>query len=506
MKEKINYDAEFCGRVPLHQTNLIQPHGILLIVDKNDLTVLQVSENAQELFDLPVREIVGRPLSDFLEADQLKKFRERFDQRRQGKLPFSFQLPGGHYLGIIQPAANYFILELERKPLRTNEEDSFIAIYQELKYVMAAIEDAGTTEETCAIAVAELKKISGFDKVMIYRFDEDWNGDVIAEVKEEGMDSYLGLKFPASDIPKQARDLYKRTAYRLIPDAAYEPVRLYPVLNPQTNAFTDLSDSNLRSVAAVHLEYLRNMKVMASMSTRIMVDGQLWGLIACHHRQPYFLSFEMCSVFELLSNVVSAKIAAVQKQDAFHYRNELQTIYTKLVEEIYREENLPHSLRQHHQELLKLLNAEGLAVIMNDHIDTWGRVPRDEEIREMTLWLQTRQQGQVYHQPSLVSEFEGAEKYSEIGSGILALPIRPDKGNFILAFRPEVIKKVNWGGNPAEAIQFEADRKNYHPRHSFGLWQQTVKQTAQSWRTEEIEIAEQFRNFIVGYTLNRIYS
>src|SRR5439155_4932601 len=132
--------------------------------------------------------------------------------------------------------------------------------------------------------------------VMIYQFDNNWNGTVIAEAMEAGMDSYLGLKFPASDIPKQAREMYRKNPYRFIPDVDYQPVRLYPVLNPVSGGFTDLTDSNLRSVAGVHLEYLRNMQVMASMSTRIVKEDQLWGLISCHHRTAKYLSYQMCSL------------------------------------------------------------------------------------------------------------------------------------------------------------------------------------------------------------------
>lgn len=506
MNQKINYEAEFCGKVPLNQTNLIQPHGVLLIVDSKDFRIIQLSENAGDILGVDFKGVVSRSLFDFIEPSLAEKVKERFQVRFPGKLPFVFSFSTGDYLGSVQLSDALLIIEIEKEKRSDANSDSFLNIYQELRYAMTTVEASGTTREACIAAVEELKRISGFDKIMIYQFDPEWNGDVIAEVKEQGMDAYLGLKFPASDIPKQARELYKKTPYRLIPNVDYTPVRLYPVINPSTNAFTDLSFINLRSVAGVHLEYLKNMGVVASMSTRILVDGQLWGLIACHHRVPKYLSFEMCSVFELLSGVISAKISAVQKQDVFTYRSNMQNLYAGLLEDIYREENLNGSFESKKDELLRLLSADGIAFVTNHQIFSIGQTPDEFDIAELVIWLQSRETNKIYHNPHLVSVFEPSEKYSKIASGILVLPVQPDKGSYVVAFRPEVLQKLSWGGNPNEVMRFEADGKKYHPRNSFDQWQQTVKQTSIPWKPEEIEVAENFRNFVVEYTLNKIYN
>jgi len=506
MNVKINQDAEFCGKVPLHQTNLIQPHGVLLVVAREELTIIQASDNANRIFGIEARDLVQRSLREFISEAQAEQIHRRFDGSLSGQLPFSFSFSSGEYMASIQANQQYLVVEIERESRTDGQRDSFLQIYQELKYVMAAVDAAATTEETCNIAIRELRNFSGFDKIMIYKFDEDWNGDVIAEIKEPEMDAYLGLKFPASDIPRQARELYRKMPYRLIPDANYEPVRLYPVINPLTNSFTDLSNSNLRSVAGVHIEYLKNMGVVASMSTRILVDGQLWGLIACHHRSAKFLTFEMCSVFELLSNIISAKISAMQKEDVFGYRNRMQQVYAGLVEEVYREESLGLGLEKQQGRLLDLLKADGVTVVLNNRVNSFGETPADTDIEDLVLWLQSGYGQKMYHQPHLSSVYEPAEKYATVASGLLALPVQPDKGSYILAFRPEAVRKVNWSGNPNEAIRFEADRKNYHPRNSFQLWQQTVKENSVPWSPEELDVAEQFRNFVVEYTLNKVYN
>ena len=505
MNQKINYEAEFCGKVPLHQTNLIQPHGVLLIIDKKDFRILQASENAEPIFKVDAKELVTQSLLRFISKEQGEKLHERFAKQVDGKLPFNLQFPGGQHLALVQAAEQYLVMEIEKESRSIASSESFLSIYEELKFAMTAVEATSSVEETCQVAITELKRISQFDKIMIYKFDEEWNGDTIAEVKEEGMDAYLGLKFPSSDIPKQARELYRRTPYRLIPNIHYNPVRLFPVLNPLTNAFTDLSGSNLRSVAGVHLEYLQNMGVVASMSTRILVNNQLWGLIACHHRTAKYLSFELCSVFEILSNVISAKIASVENRDVFTFKEEKHSLHSKLVEEFYRDENMALSFTKSSNELMQLLSAEGIALTGNNRTEFFGNVPNQKEVEELTMWLRSGGAKSITHYPSLSAVFEPAEQYSNNASGLLALPIQPEKNTYILAFRPEAVRTVDWGGNPNDAVQFEPGKKNYHPRNSFRQWQQTVRQSAMPWRKEEIEVAEKLRGFIVEFALNKIY-
>lgn len=501
MTKARNFEAEFCGKVPLNQTNLIQPHGVMLVVKKDDLSILQASENADVIFAKPAAELVKDKLPSFLATDELAQLNDLFQGNVTGKLPFLFHVNNQSYLSSVEQQAQFYILEIEKAPHEAGKQTSFITIYQDVKLVMAAIEACATTEETCRTVAKELKKLSGFDKVMVYCFDKEWNGDVVAEEMEEGMESYLGLKFPASDIPKQARDIYKKSPFRLIPTTNYEGVRLYPIINPLTNAFTDLSNSSLRSVAAVHLEYLRNMNVDASMSTRILKDGELWGLIACHHRTPNYLSYEMCSVFELLSNVITAKIASMQNSDSFLYKSAKQEQQTKVVEGIL----LNGNMSDEKETLLQLLDADGVAIVGNQSVETAGTTPGRQEIEDLVFWLQANNITGIYQQTSLASVYEAAEAYTESGSGLLALPVENGNGDFVLAFRGEAVQKIDWGGNPNEAVQFESDGKKYHPRASFRTWQQTVRGTSQPWRKETLETAEGLRNFLIESRLNKKY-
>lgn len=298
--------------------------------------------------------------------------------------------------------------------------------------------------------------------------------------------------------------MYRKNAYRLIPNTDYKPVRLYPVLNPVTQGFTNLIDSNLRSVAAVHLEYLRNMQVMASMSTRIVKDGELWGLISCHHRTPKYLSYQVCSLFELLSNIISAKIASLQNQQVFHLQSQMLQLHAHIVEQLYKSKDLSSGIYQQQKSVLELLQANGLALVLNKEIQTIGTTPSIAEVEDLVFWLQTNGINKVQQITSLSGAYENAENYTAEASGLMVLPVQPDKGHYLLAFRPEAVRSVAWGGNPNEAITFEPGGKAYHPRNSFQLWQETVQKNAVPWKKEELEIAENFRNFVVEFTLNKL--
>jgi chemotaxis family two-component system sensor kinase Cph1 len=496
--QRTNYDSDFCGSLPIHLTNLIQPYGVLLVIEPVTYQIVQASENTEAVFSKQVQNVVQTYLEDHVNAPALESLKQKLGQDTQAKVPAVWEIGGKQFLVLVHRKEQYMLAEIDVRPLDPARQRSFVDVYQELKFVMSAIESAATIEEGCVFAARALKRISGFDKVMIYAFDAEWNGHVVAESAEPDMESYIGFTFPASDIPRQARQLYLKNPYRLIPDRESRPVKLYPVVNPIAHAFIDLSDCNLRSVTAVHLEYLKNMGVMASMSTRILYQDNLWGLIACHHKTPQYLSYEMCSVFEMLSGVISAKITSLQRQEAHAIKNSITSTYTHLVESIYKTGHLDSALLAEFG-VLKLFEATGAVVSRNGGFYTTGETPRREALEELLLWLHTRQLKRVFQTDSLSREYEHAREYSDIASGMLVIPINSARDQYLIVFRPERVHVINWGGNPADRIQFEKDEKNYHPRSSFKQWQEKVSGISPPWKSEELEIAESLRSFIYEY-------
>lgn len=491
------YDSDFCGNLPIHNINVVQPYGALIVADKEG-NICQVSENCAGLFGEALADIVNKPASKFFDLETLVKQKPGFPQ--------SVEVQNTGYQCIFHEYPDYYIIEINLDSRVNGTSASFVDVYHDLKASMEAIEECNTFQDMLQVAAKELKKASGFDKVMIYRFDENWNGHVLAEEREDDMESYLGLTFPASDVPKQARELYLRNPYRFIPDKNYQPVKLYPVINPITNSFLDMTDCNLRGVATVHLEYLTNMKVTASMSTRIIRDGRLWGLIACHHKTPMRMSFKVCTTFELLSGIISSRTSTIQSREIYDLNTHLSGIYTSLVEETYRSSDLVNSLLLNNN-VLELFNAGGIVISYNGNVTSQGNVPEANEVEDLILWLSSKTDDEaIYATDNLSDQYEHAAGFKDIASGLLAIEMDRKGDDFILVFRPEVKQVINWGGDPETRINFDADMKSYHPRSSFRNWQQEVAGVAEPWNNAEFGMAENLRDFIKAYLNGKNYS
>lgn len=501
MAQKKNYDSDFCGSLPLNQINVIQDYGFLLAVNAENLQVIQFSVNLTDLTEIDPNELLNKNLSDLCKPDDLQKITDRLQVGLRLKAPLVIELMGHQMEILIHQKEQYFVLEMEKKQ---NTDRVFTEAFEEVKLAIARLEACNTVEEVSKVGIAEIRKITGFNGVMMYRFDEDWNGTVIAEEKSGDLEHYLGHTFPASDVPRQARQLYLKNPYRLIPDREYKPVRLYPIVNPLAKSFTDLSDLNVRGVAAVHLEYLKNMNVTASMSIRVIYHGELWGLIACHHTTAKYLSLELCSVCELLSTIISARIESLLHKQVADAETNLQKEQTQLMAQVYAENDLFKGLLNEKEiNLASVFEAGGVAAVINGEMVGFKNIPPTEFVEDLILWLQTKNIERVYATDNLPEVFEDAGQVAGIASGILVLPIDLDRGDMVICFRGEVKREINWGGDPSQAIKFELDGKNYHPRNSFKLWQETVHRTSLPWTAPELAAAEVMRSFIYEfYTKN----
>lgn len=491
-----DYDSEFCGSIPLNFINLIQAHGVLLVLQRNSFTIVQASENAEQLLGSTAAALVQQPLQSFISLEQLQLLQDQLDRKETSNhipLTLSWQSPAGtkNLSATLHTRDLYLLLELEVAQQTTGH--SFVATYQAISYIISALKEAESVTAVSSVATKELKKLSGFDRVMVYQFDETWNGTVIAEAQEAHMEeSYLGLHFPASDIPKQARELYTKTPFRIIPDVKAPTAKLYPVINPLTSSLTDVSDATLRAVPLVHIEYLKNMGVRASMSTPIVVNGKLWGLISCHHRSAMPVGFELRTSFGIISEIIASQISAREKEDSFRYRSSLHEIELKLMEQVYTSKNLSEGLLDNPSYLLDLLGVQGLVLTFNTEYLTAGDVPDKGMVRNLIKWLARYGNNKIFTTDSLPALFEEAQLYRDVASGLIAIQITGSR-HYVLGFRAEVIKSVNWGGNPNEAIKFEARSKRYHPRNSFNLWREQVEFTAPPWRPEVLEVAQHIR-------------
>jgi two-component system, chemotaxis family, sensor kinase Cph1 len=496
-----------CDREPIHIPNAIQSHGVLLTFSETDFVILQISQNSEAFLGKKPDEFLGQPLSILMKRKQIDAIRGCLNAEFENVNPLRLALSIGEksqdFEGILHRTDGVVVLELERSI--EQQAVSFFDFYKFVKVPINHLQRTKTLAELSQRSVTEIRSITGFDRVMIYRFDQDGSGHVIAENKGEGLDSFLGLHFPATDIPKQAKELYRINLLRIIPDALYEQVPLEPELNPVTGAPLDMSMSGLRSVSPLHTEYMKNMGVRASMSISLLLDHQLWGLIACHHYSPKRLSYETRTICEFLGKVISFEVGAKDDAEDLDYKMELQTVHARFVNTIAHCQTLGDGLKQNPRDLIDLVGASGVVFCESSKITSFGDTPPEEVIAGLLEWVhQHIGEDAIYSTNTLVTDYPEFAPYKDAASGLLALRISRAQQIYLLWFRPEVIQTIDWGGEPNKPIGVDADSiLQMTPRKSFELWKETVQLKSLPWKACEINSALELRSSIIGIVLQK---
>jgi two-component system, chemotaxis family, sensor kinase Cph1 len=493
----------------LHTLNQVQPHGAILVLQEPDMTVLQASRNVSKLIGRTAEDLIGKSLEDIFDSYQADKLMQglaagNLDLMNPSKV--WIRRVGddyGVFDAIVHRSADGFLV-LELEPSLLQENIPFLGFYHLTRGSINQLEAGANLTQFFQTIVQEVRNVTGFDRVMLYRFDQDNHGEVVAEAKVPEMEPYMGLHFPESDIPLPARKMFVSNWIRTIPDATAEPVDIYPPLNPQTHQPTDLTQSILRSPFPCHLEYLHNMEVGSSLTISLMKDQKLWGLIACHHRTPRQIPYELRKACEFLGRVIFSEIANREEEADHHYRMKLSQVQTSLINAMSRHDNFIDALVQGDPNLLDLANASGAAVCFNGRWTMIGRTPSEEELTYLTQWLVKHVSEDVFYTDSLPQIYFEAERFKNIASGLLAIPI--SKRSFVLWFRPEVIQTVNWGGDPNKAYVLKGnDLEDFRlcPRQSFALWKETVRLKSLPWQAAEVKTALEFRKAIVNIVLRQ---
>ncbi|QTL02167.1 GAF domain-containing protein [Aquabacter sp. L1I39] len=491
---------EACAQEPIRIPGGVQPHGALLVLRPDDLAVVQASANAADILGFPVAaertpRIADLPLGGGTLLDDIARWSAGQD---------------GFYLKAQAIADRMFEVSAHRTPQGLLVEfepacdlgDPSETFYPVLRDFLEESEALPDTLRLAEAVAARVRRLTGFNRVMIYRFDEDWNGTVLAEDGDGALPSYLDLRFPASDIPAQARDLYRLNRLRIIPTCDYAPVPLVPELSPLDGAPLDLSFAALRSVSPVHLEYMRNMGTAASMSISLMVSGKLWGLISCHHAQARRVGAQVRAACDFLGRMVAQQIDARERGAEVTERLRLHQVQTELVAHLARAPAFQAGLVERAVQWLDIVNAQGAAVLTEGTVLTAGITPSAEQVAELAEWLRTQKIEQAFATDCLSRHWPKGLDMADVASGILAVPISRLHASFIIWFRPEVIRTVTWGGDPATAKQQDAAGR-LHPRRSFESWKEQVRHRSTPWREAELLSAADFRVAVVNFVLQR---
>ena len=486
-------DLSNCEREPIHIPGTIQAHGVLLAFDPASLKLVQWSRNFPELIALD--DPAGRSLSDVFDAESARFLLETLASHQEGivtpvRLVLADDPDRRVRSGMVHRYDGVFIVEFEAESDPLGGRVSFTEpIASQLKRSSARILACPGIDELFQVIAEEVQALSGFDRVMIYQFLEDGHGAVVGEAVVEGIEPFLGLHYPASDIPPQARRLYTVNTIRLIADVNEAPVPIDPVVCPIHGRPLDLTYSSFRSVSPIHIEYLQNMGVSASMSISILRGNDLWGLIACHHYSPRFLSLERRTGCELLGTMAGSYLSTRSLAEDVKRLAERQRLLGEALRQATEGDTFRDGLVSALPAFQQVANAEGAALCMNDQAHAIGLTPPVEDLCELAESL-VRTSGQdlgmTDHLAGLVAE---GRRWVEEASGVLWVRIGVDPGDCMLFFRPEYTREVSWGGNPQKPVVQDEDGIRLSPRKSFDLWKETVRERSREWTETDQSIA-----------------
>ena len=502
-EERDQIDLTNCDREPIHIPGAIQPHGLLLVMTEPELVVIQVSENVIDHIGVRVEDVLTRPLSALFDRSTVEAVRTALSGGPSERAnAIRIVASGKPFDAIVHRHEGAAILELE--PASAISEDDLER--HPLRPTLIRVQDVGTVRELGDIVVEEVKRLTGFDRVMFYRFNEIGDGSVDAESVAPGLEPYLGLHYPASDIPQQVRQLYLENRLRIIADARSKPARIVPTLRPDTGAPLNLSFAVLRSVSPIHLEYMANMGVRASMSIALVVRDRLWGLISCaNHTGPRPVAQYLRVACEFLGRLTSLQIGALEDREAAARRASSQAAASMLSDTMRTQadatDNVLERLLARSSELLRLVDAEGVAVVEGTgNPVTAGRTPPPALIQEIAKWLEDRTK--TFSTASLATEFPAAGVAKDVASGLLtfALPGLPLRR--LLWFRPEIVRTVTWGGDPNKPVERD-DSMRLQPRASFAAWKEEVRLHSHPWTAGDLAAAEDLRRYALEIDLEQ---
>lgn len=511
-------DLTNCDREPIHIPGSILPHGAMLVLDCSTLRIIQIAGATKTLLGVNQADLLGQTADHIFSAEQVDRLRKLAAMPNLIKpvhlLDPALRVQASTPLDAsAHQSEGALIVEFEAADLADRFAADPLAAVSDM---ISGFASAPTLQALCQLAAEQVRAVAAYDRVMIYRFLGDGSGWVIAESRRPDLVPFLDLHYPAADIPQQARALYLKSWLRLITQVNYEPALLQPACNPLTGRPLDMSYAILRDVSPVHREYLRNMGIDASMSISIIRDGALWGLIACHHTSPHNLPRHLRAVCELFGSMFSLQLTARKKDDQFAARISSRKILQNLILNLSGVDDYAAGLTQQSPNLLDYIHGgnpsqlgssrAGVAVSVGGKLTSLGATPTHEQIIKLTTWLavQPPTSDGIFQTDRLSEILPLAQEFSDIASGILAISVSHDPGDFILWFRPELIETSSWAGDPTKPANPGPDGDRLSPRTSFAAWKQTVRGRALPWTQAEYDAAFDLRVSLLQVVLKRI--
>jgi light-regulated signal transduction histidine kinase (bacteriophytochrome) len=492
-------DLTICDREPIHLLGAVQSFGFLIAVS-TDWLISRCSENLAEHLGMAWDDAIGRPLDAVISEQAVHDIRNRVsylqgDDSVERLLRIRLKPELAEYDVALHFSQNMVLIEGEPSG-PVGHEDIGITV----RSMLMRQSQTASMQNFRLHAVRQVRAITGYDRVMLYRFDQDGAGEVVAESVVSGRESFLGLHYPASDIPKQARALYIRNNLRLIADLDDDGSRIMPPLDLQGRPI-DLSLSVLRSVARVHIEYLRNMGVRASLSISVVVDGQLWGLIACHHYSPLRPTLEQRTAAELFGRMFSMMLESRERAEVSAYEQRSRAITDRLMAVVAQDTNLLHSPEWIGETIAAAIPNDGIGVYLDGRVSLSGLTPDESEFRALVRDFSRGAAAQIVTTDCLSRVHPAAAAYAERAAGVLAIPISRSPRDYVMLFRMEKVRAVRWAGHPQKALVEEQEGIRLSPRKSFEAWRQLVQGLSEPFTAPEQRVAEAVRTSLLEVVL-----
>ncbi len=497
-------DLSNCERELIHLAGSIQPHGVLLALREPELTIVQVSANIQQQLGQTLDAFLNQPIGA-LAGDAEQVVRDiAAGSRLDEPTPLHCRLLShgriGEFEGSVHRVAGVLLLELEALNAGPGSPP---AVLHAAPVLLERIQDAvqrfslASTIGTLTDAVVKcFRELTGYDRVMVYKFDPDGHGQIIAEARDAKLESLLGHHYPATDIPQRARELYLRTRLRVLADVHYEAAVLVPRRLPGSAEELDMSLCHLRSMSPLHIQYLKNMGVAATLVVSLVREGRLWGLIACHHYAPRNLRMPVRAAADLLAEVVSTRIAAIENYAHAQVAIQVRRLEQRLVEATSTEGDWRLALFRNARTLLQPLDATGAALFHEGEVLTAGEVPSTPELRALLQWVDAQNGASPFNCSSVSRLNPQLDSLTPTASGVLAVKLSATRPEYLMWFRKEQLHSVTWAGDPSKSAIGD-DPLELSPRRSFAAWSEIVRGTALPWSAGELAVAGAFGSALV---------
>ena len=498
----LQIDLTNCDRELIHIPAQIQSHGFLIVLG-DECIIRFCSDNLGNFIAGATDNLIGQPLSR-LELLLKNKKQPNFitqliafgkaDENFYKKNPFNLNISGVPFYLVLSKSAMYHLLEFE--PATSND---FADVQNMIGSSISALLSAKKLDKLVNNSVTQVKNIINYDRVMIYRFDDDGHGEVIAEARNAELPPWLGLHYPASDIPKQARELYKLNLTRIIANVNSPVSKI--IKEGDNKEPLDLTYSQLRAVSPMHIQYLKNMGVASSFSISLLHRGELWGLIACHNYTPRFIDYKVRESAKLIGQILSSALEFMENEE----NHELQNLYdARLIDlnhYLLKSVSIENALTAGPVTMLDIADASGAVLLYEKNLLKLGVTPNNNEVLGLIDWVQQNVKDPVYQTTNLSAAYPAAAAFKDVASGMMLFTISKELKEYAIWFKPELIKTVSWAGNPHKPVVVKNGVDNLSPRQSFETWKQTVMGTSEPWTHEETRSVTRLREELL-YAVN----